>query len=59
MTFFFFFQSIYFYFVFLERVSRQKHLGRVVFVNEIPKNPSGKILRRRLREIAVSLIPKI
>lgn len=32
-------------------VSSQKHLrGGVIFVSEIPKNPSGKILRRELRE---------
>lgn len=36
-----------------ERVSRHKRLeGGVVIVNEIPKNPSGKILRKILREKA-------
>ncbi|XP_045457529.1 uncharacterized protein LOC123667733 [Melitaea cinxia] len=36
-----------------EKLSHPKHLrGGVRFVNEIPKNPSGKILRRKLREMA-------
>ncbi|XP_013136651.1 PREDICTED: 4-coumarate--CoA ligase 1-like [Papilio polytes] len=35
-----------------ERLSNPKHLrGGVRFVKEIPKNPSGKILRKRLREM--------
>lgn len=35
-----------------ERTSPAKRLhGGVVFVDEIPKNPSGKILRRKLREL--------
>jgi len=35
-----------------ERISVQKHLyGGVRFINEIPKNPSGKILRLKLLEI--------
>ncbi|KAJ6646708.1 Luciferin 4-monooxygenase [Pseudolycoriella hygida] len=35
-----------------ERVSPAKRLqGGVIFIAEIPKNPSGKILRRELREI--------
>lgn len=34
-----------------ERVSHYKQLkGGVVFLNEIPKSPSGKILRRQLRQ---------
>lgn len=34
-----------------EKVSPQKKLrGGVIFVTEIPKLPSGKILRRTLRE---------
>ncbi|XP_050669214.1 uncharacterized protein LOC126968314 isoform X1 [Leptidea sinapis] len=34
------------------KLSNPKHLrGGVKFVNEIPKNPSGKILRKRLREM--------
>jgi len=34
----------------LENVSAQKRLrGGVRFVNDIPKNPSGKILRRVLK----------
>lgn len=33
------------------KVSYAKRLhGGVIFVDEIPKNPSGKILRRELRE---------
>ncbi|KAG9077207.1 hypothetical protein FS749_010926 [Ceratobasidium sp. UAMH 11750] len=32
--------------------------GGVVFVDNIPKNPSGKILRRLLRDRAKSLTPK-
>ncbi|TEA21902.1 Acyl-CoA ligase azaF [Colletotrichum sidae] len=36
-----------------ERVSKHKRLrGGVAFTNEIPKNPSGKILRKILREQA-------
>jgi len=36
-----------------ERVSRAKRLeGGVYFIDEIPKNPSGKIMRRQLREKA-------
>lgn len=36
--------------------SKAKRLhGGVIFVNEIPKNPSGKILRRELREILKQL----
>jgi 4-coumarate--CoA ligase len=36
-----------------ERVSRHKRLeGGVHFVDAIPKNPSGKILRKELRERA-------
>lgn len=35
-----------------ERASRAKRLhGGVIYVDEIPKNPSGKILRRELREL--------
>ncbi|KIW13292.1 hypothetical protein PV08_08480 [Exophiala spinifera] len=35
------------------RVSKIKHLtGGVVFIDAIPKNPSGKILRRQLRDRA-------
>lgn len=30
--------------------------GGVVFVDEIPKNPSGKILRRKLREQLAQLL---
>jgi 4-coumarate--CoA ligase len=36
-----------------ERVSRHKRLeGGVHFIDAIPKNPSGKILRKELREKA-------
>ena len=36
-----------------ERVARHKRLmGGVVILDEIPKNPSGKILRKNLRERA-------
>lgn len=35
-----------------DRTSPAKRLhGGVIFVDEIPKNPSGKILRRKLREL--------
>lgn len=35
-----------------ERSSPAKRLhGGVIFIDEIPKNPSGKILRRKLREL--------
>lgn len=34
------------------KMSPAKRLhGGVIFVNEIPKNPSGKILRRELRKL--------
>ncbi|EGP91201.1 unnamed protein product [Zymoseptoria tritici ST99CH_1A5] len=40
-----------------ERVSRHKRLtGGVVLVKEIPKNPSGKLLRKELRERAAKEI---
>ena len=36
-----------------ERVSRHKRLeGGVHFIDAVPKNPSGKILRKQLREKA-------
>jgi 4-coumarate--CoA ligase len=36
-----------------ERVSRHKRLeGGVNFIDAIPKNPSGKIMRRQLRDKA-------
>ena len=33
-----------------QRAARHKHLARVDFVDEIPKNPTGKILLRLLRD---------
>lgn len=33
-----------------ERVAEYKRIHRVVFLEELPKNPSGKILRRVLKE---------
>ncbi|KAF7268251.1 hypothetical protein GWI33_018613 [Rhynchophorus ferrugineus] len=39
-----------------DTLSYQKHLrGGVIFIDEIPKNPSGKILRRVLKERAIHL----
>ena len=39
-----------------ERTSPAKRLhGGVIFVDEIPKNPSGKILRRELRDLLKKL----
>lgn len=36
-----------------ERVAPHKHLlGGVKFVEELPKNPTGKLLRRTLKEMA-------
>ncbi|KAF2798864.1 4-coumarate-CoA ligase [Melanomma pulvis-pyrius CBS 109.77] len=36
-----------------DRVAKHKHLsGGVVFINEVPKSPSGKIQRKELREWA-------
>uniref|UniRef100_A0A6P7H3I2 4-coumarate--CoA ligase 1 n=1 Tax=Diabrotica virgifera virgifera TaxID=50390 RepID=A0A6P7H3I2_DIAVI len=43
-----------------DNVSPQKRLrGGVIFLNEIPRNPSGKILRRVLRERAVKYTSKL
>ncbi|RZB39936.1 AMP-binding domain containing protein [Asbolus verrucosus] len=43
-----------------ERVSSQKRLrGGVIFVSAIPKNPSGKILRRELRKMLSSYKSKL
>ncbi|KAK3183755.1 hypothetical protein Dsin_031041 [Dipteronia sinensis] len=36
-----------------KRVSPYKQIRRVAFINSIPKNPSGKILRKELRKVAV------
>lgn len=42
------------------KVSSQKKLrGGVRFVDEIPKNPSGKILRRELKQRAKNLVSKL
>ena len=35
-----------------ERVAGYKQIRAVEFIDEIPKNPSGKILRRMLKERA-------
>lgn len=41
--------------IFVGKVSRQKRLrGGVIFLEEIPKNPSGKILRRVLKQRAIA-----
>lgn len=43
-----------------ERISNSKWLrGGVKFIDEIPKNPSGKILRRNLRELYKSTKAKL
>ncbi|XP_071053750.1 luciferin 4-monooxygenase-like [Onthophagus taurus] len=43
-----------------DQLSKPKHLhGGVYFVNEIPKNPSGKILRRQLRDLLVKQKSKL
>ncbi|KAK0589934.1 hypothetical protein LWI29_020380 [Acer saccharum] len=34
-----------------KRVAPYKKIRRVAFVNSIPKNPSGKILRKELRKV--------
>lgn len=42
-----------------ERVSRHKRLeGGVHFIEAVPKNPSGKILRKQLRDMAAKEKPK-
>ncbi|XP_037044687.1 luciferin 4-monooxygenase-like isoform X1 [Bradysia coprophila] len=43
-----------------ERISKSKWIrGGVKFIDEIPKNPSGKILRRNLRELYKSTRAKL
>jgi acyl-coenzyme A synthetase/AMP-(fatty) acid ligase len=37
-----------------ERVSVHKKVRRVEFIDAIPKSPSGKILRRLLKDVAVT-----
>jgi acyl-coenzyme A synthetase/AMP-(fatty) acid ligase len=37
-----------------EKVTSYKHVRKVTFVDAIPKSPSGKILRRVLRDQATS-----
>lgn len=40
----------------LEKVSSQKRLrGGVIFIEEIPKNSSGKILRKELRKMLAEM----
>lgn len=42
-----------------DKVSPAKRLhGGVIFINEIPKNPSGKILRRELRKLLTEQVVK-
>lgn len=42
------------------KVVRYKYLtGGVIFVEEIPKNPSGKILRRQLKDRYEEIVPKV
>lgn len=36
----------------------KKLRGGVIFIDEIPKNPSGKILRRQLRDLLSQLLLK-
>lgn len=33
-----------------EKVTKYKRLADVIFTDNIPKNPSGKILRRKIRD---------
>lgn len=43
-----------------KRVARHKRLvGGVVFIDVVPKNPSGKILRKELRERAKKELEKV
>jgi 4-coumarate--CoA ligase len=43
-----------------ERAARHKWItGGVQFVTAVPKNPSGKILRKVLREMAAKVAPKL
>lgn len=43
-----------------DNTSKAKRLrGGVKFINEIPRNPSGKILRRKMREMYKSSISKL
>ena len=47
-----YFLYLFIFIKFLDRVSNQKKLrGGVRFVDEIPKNASGKILRRELKSL--------
>lgn len=53
--------SIFFFaFVLLDQVSPPKRIrGGVVFVDSIPRNPSGKILRRHLKQTAIKMKSKL
>lgn len=43
-----------------KRVAHHKRLvGGVVFIDMVPKNPSGKIMRRQLRERAKKELEKV
>lgn len=43
-------------FIYLDRFADYKRLrGGVYFVDELPLTPSGKIIRRRVREIAIEM----
>ena len=47
-------------FLIVEKVAYYKQLeGGVFFIEEIPKSPSGKILRRKLKEMAVDTQSKL
>ena len=40
-----------------EKVAHYKKLqGGVIFINEVPKSPSGKILRRKLKEMTLEIL---
>lgn len=54
----FYFFSFFYLFIYIisDRVSPQKYLrGGVTIVKSIPKNPSGKILRRELHKLVSKL----